>query len=197
MHFPFSHQIPLSKFGAWTRPQADTISLCGIFPALPHMLAAKLVAAAVREPGLQKRQPGPAQNQDADAAASSAPPAPSPDSGRLPALPPASRLMTGPSRGSEPFKRPKERRGCGMHTFPLSLSGSLFYFLQHQDPIVLSFSSSIRIYPFPTTSQAFVQGWGETEQDRQLFLQGFITPPRKLWHNSNDNTRPRSLSQSP
>lgn len=33
MHFPFSHQIPLSKFGVPTWPQADTISLCGIFPS--------------------------------------------------------------------------------------------------------------------------------------------------------------------
>lgn len=56
MHFPFSHQIPLSKFGALTWPQADTISLCGIFPAFPCIMVAKLVTLAVSEPALQKRQ---------------------------------------------------------------------------------------------------------------------------------------------
>lgn len=56
MRFAFSHQIPLSKFGLPAWPQADTISVCGIFPAFLCLMAAKPVPPAEYEPALQKRQ---------------------------------------------------------------------------------------------------------------------------------------------
>ena len=174
MHFPFSHQIPLSKFGVPTWPQADTISLCGIFPAFPCITVAKLVTLAVSEPALQKRQ----LCSLIESRSTALLPAllrqrPFQDSGAAsnPSSPLHWLMMWALRKAQNPLKDLRKEGGKIMHILPLSVSGTPFLFSSSPRP----YHSFIHVinthYKLPIMAQA--RGWRkQAKQDGLLFLQG-------------------------